>query len=110
MELRALMDPSFVVAGSDFAFKLYAPRGGMEGVHVRAVHLEESGPEPRSMRTVERLPDASLRVELDRPGAWMLEAIRVRALDATSGAALELASATLVFSVRPAPGEKGGGR
>jgi hypothetical protein len=99
MELRALFDPTFLQAGSDFAFKLYVPEGGPEDVVSRAVQLET-----RETRAVERLPDGSLRARLDRPGAWMLEASRVRALDAAPGPVLELASATLVFTVRAGSG------
>jgi len=104
MELRALFDPSFLQAGSVFAFKLYLPEGGTENVICRAVHLTS-----RDSRALERLPDGSLHVKLEQAGPWMLEASRLRALDGASGAALELASSTLVFVVRPAA-RAGGGR
>jgi len=107
MELRALFDPSFQQAGSVFAFKLYLPEGGAENIAVRAVHLAS-----REAQAIERLPDGSLRAKLAQAGPWMLEASRLRALDGAAGAALELASSTLVFVVRPsAPRAKeGGGR
>ncbi len=107
MELRALVDPSFVQAGSDFAFKLYLPAGGAEGVLCRAVHLAS-----RKAQALELLGDGSLRVKLEQPGPWMLEATRLRALGGAEEAALELASTTLVFVVRgsTAPAQEGGGR
>lgn len=101
MELRALFDPSFVAAGSDLAFRLYLPEGGRQDVYVRCVHLAS-----REARELELAQDGSVRARLDRSGAWMLEASRVRALDAAGpqGARLELASVTLVFVVPPAAG------
>jgi hypothetical protein len=106
MELRALFDPSSLATGSDLPFRLYLPEGGRQDVHVRCVHLES-----RAARLLELTEDGSVRARLDLPGAWMLEASRVRALDgspAALGAALELASTTLVFVV-PA-GETGKGK
>lgn len=104
MELRALLDPSFLAPGSDLPFRLYLPEGGREDVLVRCVHLESRATHPLTLTQ-----DGSVRARPDRPGAWMLEATRVRALDgspAAQGAALELASTTLVFVVPPAAGEK----
>lgn len=107
MELRPLFDPSFLQAGSDFAFKLYLPAGGSEGVLCRAVHLVN-----RSSQPIELLGDGSLRLKLEQAGPWMLEATRLRALGGAEEAALELASSTLVFVVRPssAPAKEGKGR
>lgn len=107
MELRALFDPSCLQAGSLFAFKLYLPEGGADNVVCRAVHLAT-----RESQAIERLADGSLRARLERAGPWMLEACRLRALDGSAGAALELASSTLVFVVRPAlaRAKDGGGR
>ncbi len=115
MELRAVLDPSFAVAGSEFCFRMYLPAGGARVedalLWARAVHLPSG-----EVRAVEVLPDRSLRTKLDRPGAWMLEAHRLRPLEAarsetTPTAELELASSTLVFDVRAVPADgKGDGR
>lgn len=107
MELRAMVDPSSAAAGSDFAFKLYLPPGGAANVLCRAVHLES-----RKELALELLGDGSLRAKLEQAGPWMIEAIRLRALEGDAEAALELASCTLVFLVRgPAtPEKKEGGR
>lgn len=106
MELRALVDPSFLQAGSDFAFKLYLPAGGAENVLCRAVHLTS-----RKEQALELLGDGSLRAKLEPDGPWMIEATRLRALADDAEAALELASTTLVF-VRgsSAPAKEGGGK
>jgi len=115
MELRAILDPSFAAAGSEFCFRLYLPAGGAGAgdalLWARAVHLPSG-----EVRAVEVLPDRSLRTKLDRPGPWMLEAHRLRPLEAggpgtTPGAEVELASSTLVFDVRAVPeAGKGDGR
>jgi hypothetical protein len=102
MELRPLFDPGALAAGGDFVFRLYLPEGGADGLLCRAVQLET-----REALALERLPEGTLRMRLERPGPWMVEVSRVRALDGAAGAELELASTTLVFVVPPA---KGGGR
>jgi len=106
MELRALLDPGSLAPGSDLPFRLYLPEGGREDVLVRCVHLESGATQALTLAQ-----DGGVRARPDRPGAWMLEATRVRALDASpavQGAALELASTTLVFVLPAAAGEKQG--
>jgi hypothetical protein len=109
MELRALFDPGWAAPESDVPFRLYLPEGGRADVLARLVHLESRAALPLTLTQ-----DGSLRARPDRPGAWLLEASRVRALDgspAAQGATLELASITFVFVVPAAAGEqREGGR
>jgi hypothetical protein len=104
MELRALFDPGSAAPGSDLPFRIYLPEGGRQDVLARCVHLESRAALPAALAQ-----DNTVRARPDRPGAWLLEASRVRALDgspAVQGATLELASTTFVFVVPAAAGEK----
>ncbi len=104
MELRPLLDPTFVAAGSDFVFRLHLPEGGEEQIFLRAVHLASG-----ETRPVLRAEQGTLRAELDRAGPWRIEAHRLRRLESGADAALELASSTLVFDVSEAPARDGEG-
>lgn len=98
MELRPLIDPTSVLAGSDLAFRLSLPEGENSVLVARATHLPSA-----AVRPVEIAPEGMLRTKLDLTGPWMIEAHALRGAASTAGEELELLSVTLVFQLNSAP-------
>lgn len=95
VDLRTLMDPTAMPAGSTLAFRAYVKGGSVPGAHVTATHLE-------SGRTRTDVADGSGigSVKLPWPGAWRLEFHDVRA--PADDEPWTIYSSALTFEVREA--------
>lgn len=94
-DIRTIMDPTAIRAGSTLAFRAYVEGRSVSGARVKATHLA-TGLE------VWDIADGSGigRVDLPEPGAWRLEFHDVR--PATDTAPVTIHSAVLTFDVREA--------
>ena len=97
-EIRTLMDPTRLIAGSDLLVRAYADYGGAPGGIVRATNLDTG-----AVASVQLDAEALGLLRIGEPGRWMLEFHHLRAPEEEG--AWTLYSSTVTFRV-PAEGER----